>query len=206
MRRFPTHEASSTKSGNLIPGAFAFAYDIHRGQHRKGSSIPYITHAMAVAALVGEFGGSEEQVAAALLHDTVEDGEGYKTLHLLRDAFGGHIAGLVEACSDAFVHPKPPWRERKERFIEQTKTASPEVKLIVAADKLHNASTTLRDVRTAGNAIWDRFNGGRDGSLWVYDEMLRALSLDWDQPTLRHLEDASATLHKAAGDADSPRP
>lgn len=156
---------------------------------------------MAVAALVGEFGGTETQIAAALLHDTVEDGEGFKTLSELQEVFGDRVADLVHMCSDAFVHPKPPWRERKEQYIEQTKTLPPEAKLIIAADKLHNASTTLRDMRTDGNAVWERFNGGREGSLWVYDEMLRSLSQDWQHPILAHLADVVDALHRAAGDA-----
>ncbi|MFA6242408.1 MAG: HD domain-containing protein, partial [Candidatus Hydrogenedentales bacterium] len=110
------------KSRETIVCAFEFAYAVHRDQFRKGSRIPYITHAMAVAALVGEFGGSEAQIAAALLHDTVEDGDGLKTPADLRETFGDEVAELVLACSDAFVKPKPPWRERKEQFIETMRT------------------------------------------------------------------------------------
>ncbi|MFA6244987.1 MAG: HD domain-containing protein, partial [Candidatus Hydrogenedentales bacterium] len=129
-----------------------------------------------------------------------EDGDGLKTLADLRETFGDEVAELVLACSDAFVKPKPPWRERKEQFIETMRTASPEVRLIIAADKLHNAMTTLRDMRTEGNAIWQRFNGGREGSLWVYAEMLRALSLDWQHPILSHLEEVVDTLHRVSSE------
>jgi len=188
-------------ASDTIVSAFNFAYSIHREQFRKGSQIPYITHAMAVAGLVGEFGGSEMQMAAALLHDTVEDGDGLKTLAEVREVFGDHIADLVQACSDAFVKPKPPWRERKERFIEAMRTASPEVRLIIAADKLHNAMTTLRDLRVEGDAVWQRFNGGREGSLWVYAEMVRALSQDWRHPILAHLAEVVDALHRASHDA-----
>ncbi len=190
------------KPGETIASAFEFAYAVHRDQFRKGSRIPYITHAMAVAALVGEFGGSDAQIAAALLHDTVEDGDGLDTLAQLRDTFGDHVADLVFACSDAFVKPKPPWRERKQRFVEAMRTASPEVRLIVAADKLHNAMITLRDLRVEGDTVWQRFNGGREGSLWVYAEMVRALSQDWQHPILAYLAETVDALPRAAHDAD----
>lgn len=149
--------------------------------------MPYITHPMAVAALVGEHGGDEDEVIAALLHDAVEDGDGRNTLSEIHTLFGETVARYVELCSDAYGSPKPPWRERKEQFIHRIRTAQDAVKRIVAADKLHNVGTILRDLESAGPVVWDRFRGGRDGSIWYYREIVAALGENWTHPMLAEL-------------------
>lgn len=178
--------------------AFTMAFDLHRAQTRKGSATPYVTHLMAVAGLVGEFGGTENQVIAALLHDAVEDQGGPPTLAKIRDRFGDEVAHYVDACSDTDISPKPPWLERKQAFLNATASASPEIKLIVAADKLHNVRAILSDLTSIGDAVWRRFNGGRDGSLWYHAEIVRALAQDWSHPLLTELAGAVDALHRAA--------
>lgn len=179
---------------NRFIQAFSLAEELHRRQHRRGSEVPYITHLMAVASLVGEHGGSEDQVMAALLHDAVEDQGGEETLERIRDYFGEKVAGLVEACSDARAEPKPAWLPRKQLFLDALRTASPEVKLIVAADKLHNVRTLIRDYRKVGESLWDRFTGKREGTLWYYREACRALQHDWDHPILQEYGEALGAL------------
>lgn len=186
-----------------IDEAFAFAHRVHKDQTRKGSGAPFITHVMTVAALVGEYGGDEDQFVAALLHDTVEDGEGRKTLEEVRAAFGDRVAVLVEACTDAFTHPKPPWLERKQAFVEAAKGASPEVRLILAADKLHNVRVILKDLRAEGPVVWQRFQGKRDGSLWYYAEMVCVLGAGWDHPIVRELAETVDALHREAYRAEN---
>jgi len=176
-----------------IDDAFAFAHRVHRDQRRKGSGAPFITHVMAVAALAGEHGGDEDQLIAALLHDAVEDGEGHKTLDEIREAFGDRVAGLVEGCTDAFGQPKPPWLERKKGYIQKVAGAPTDLRLIVAADKLHNVSVIARDLASEGAAVWDRFQGKRDGSLWYYTEILAVLSEGWNHPIL---DDLRAAVHR----------
>ncbi|MCC6155997.1 MAG: bifunctional (p)ppGpp synthetase/guanosine-3',5'-bis(diphosphate) 3'-pyrophosphohydrolase [Candidatus Hydrogenedentes bacterium] len=178
-----------------ISDAFAFAHEIHAEHTRKGSGVPYITHVMAVAAIVGEHGGDEDTFIAALLHDAVEDGDGYATLDSIRGQFGTRVADLVEACSDAFVKPKPEWRERKEKFVATMRNADPEVKLIVAADKLHNICATIGDYERIGEELWARFNGGREGTLWYYVAIAEALADGWDHPLADDLTTAVETLH-----------
>lgn len=117
--------------------ALKFASQPHRHQMRKGTAIPYITHLMMVAAIVGESGGDEELMIAALLHDSMED-QGV-TQAQIASRFGERVANIVEACSDSTVQHKPPWRDRKERFIAHLREAEPSVRLISVADKLHNA-------------------------------------------------------------------
>ncbi len=181
-----------------IVDAFAFAHEVHAAHTRKGSGVPYITHVMAVAAIVGEHGGGEDTFIAALLHDAVEDGDGYATLERVRSQFGVRVAEMVEACSDAFVTPKPDWRERKEKFIESMRGASPEVRLIVAADKLHNVCATIGDYNALGEDVWMRFTGGRDGTLWYYAAIAQALAEGWEHPLVDDLAGAVEELHRVA--------
>ena len=183
---------------SLIVDAVAFAHEIHADQSRKGSGVPYITHVMAVAAIVGEHGGDEDTFIAALLHDTVEDGDGYATLGRVRERFGQRVAGIVEACTDAYEKPKPKWRERKEKFIASMHGAPPEVKLVVAADKLHNICATIGDYNALGDEVWLRFTGRRDGTLWYYAAVAHALATGWDHPLANDLTSAVEELHRVA--------
>ncbi len=178
--------------------AFAFAHELHREQRRKGSRVPYITHLMSVAALVGEYGGDEDQMVAALLHDAVEDQGGRSTLDAIRERFGERVADYVIRCSDAETEPKPPWRARKKAFAESVRKAPPPIKLLVAADKLHNARATIVDLDNEGASVWQRFRGGRVNTLWYYDLMLEALAENWAHPILRELRRCVHSLHQAA--------
>lgn len=179
-----------------VKDAFALMYDLHGKQVRKGSEIAYITHPMMVAALVGQYEGTEDQFIAALLHDAVEDQGGRPTLERIRALFGDQVADFVLGCSDSEEEPKPPWRERKERYIANARGASPAQKLIIACDKLHNAQCIIADLRSAGPALWGRFTAGRDGSLWYYDQMYLALAHGWNHPLLAELAAAVARIHE----------
>jgi GTP pyrophosphokinase len=186
------------KPETRLEEALHLAARLHRGQTRKGSELPYLYHLLAVCALVAEHGGDENQVVAALLHDAIEDAGGSVAREEIRRHFGDDVATLVDGCTDAETVPKPPWRERKERFLARLAKAPPRVRLVVAADKLHNASTTLRDLRREGEAVWARFRGGRDGSLWYYGEVVRALGSGWSHPVLGELAAAVDTLRGEA--------
>jgi (p)ppGpp synthase/HD superfamily hydrolase len=157
--------------------AFEFAADKHKKQTRKASSIPYITHLMGVASLVLEAGGDEDLAIAALLHDVVEDCGGAPMLKEVRRRFGSRVAKVVDGCTDADTFPKPPWRERKEKYIARLRYEDADTRLVSAADKLSNVRSILSDYREIGESIWSRFNGGREGTLWYYrtlrDEFLR---------------------------------
>jgi len=171
----------SEKGSLLSPrfeGALRYAAQLHAGHLRKGPNIPYIAHLLAVAALVLEDGGDEEQAIAALLHDAVEDRGGLETLDEIRARFGDEVAEIVLACSDAFEQPKPPWRARKEHHLERLRDASPAVRRVTLADKVHNARSMLRDLRREGESVWARFKGGRDGTLWYLREVLTVLGED----------------------------
>lgn len=166
--------------------ALAFTAHAFRGKFRKSTRVPYLTHLLSVAALVGEGGGDEDLVIAALLHDYIEDVPG-ATAADVESRFGTRVRELVVACSDCEGHPKPPWRERKESYIAHLPHASHDVKLISVADKLHNSRCLVGDVTRHGVVIYERFNAGRDGTLWYYSAVVDALAHEWDHWLLDQL-------------------
>jgi (p)ppGpp synthase/HD superfamily hydrolase len=156
--------------------ALAFAARLHAEQSRKGSDTPYVSHLLAVTAIVLDHGGSENEAIAALLHDAVEDQGGQKTLDEIRRSFGDQVATIVAACSDTDESLKPPWQARKTAFVKRLGTESYSVRLVVAADKLHNVRDVLRNYRIDGDDIWLHFKGGRDGTIWYYRAVMGALN------------------------------
>jgi len=153
---------------NRFDDALSYASNLHRDQKRKGTDIPYISHLMAVCALVLEHGGTEDQAIAALLHDAAEDQGGKAVLDDIRIRFGEAVAEIVSDCTDAWEEPKPPWRERKEAYLAQLPTKDSTSLLVSLADKTHNARAILNDYRKIGDDLWPRFNGGKEGTLWYY--------------------------------------
>ena len=172
-RQTPPIKAKPVKLGARFRRAFLFAAQKHAQQVRKASTIPYIAHLMGVASLVLEFGGDEDLAIAALLHDVVEDCGGARMLAEVRRRFGNRVAKIVDGCTDSYGTPKGPWRERKESYLRHLRTADAETRLVSAADKLNNVRSILSDYREVGDAIWTRFNGGRDGTLWYYRALLQ---------------------------------
>ena len=183
--------------GPRLQRAFRYAAEKHDGQTRKQSAVPYLSHLMAVASLVLEAGGDEEMAMAALLHDVVEDCGGMPRLREVRKQFGRRVAKVVEGCTDSFGEPKPEWVERKKDYLREVKHADVETRLVSASDKLHNVRTILSDYRQHGEAIWTRFSGKKDGTLWYY----RALSDEYRRRSpnriTRELEIAVTQLESA---------
>lgn len=168
--------------------ALLWATELHQQQIRKGSGIPYIAHLLGVTSEALEYGATEDEAIAALLHDAIEDCGGRPIALEIRRRFGDNVADIVEGCTDSETQPKPPWRERKEAYIAHLRTASPSVRLVSAADKLYNARSILKDYRCVGEAIWQRFTGGRSGSLWYYRAVVDTLNAVDDRPIVAELE------------------
>lgn len=166
------------KLGPRFRKAFLFAAEKHAAQARKASTIPYIAHLMGVASLVLEFGGDEDMAIAALLHDVVEDCGGEPMLKEVRRRFGKRVAEIVDGCTDSHMSPKPPWRQRKEAYIAHLKAADADTRLVSAADKLNNIRSILSDFRQLRDGIWERFSGGREGTLWYYRALLNEFLRD----------------------------
>jgi len=167
----PSRRRGSSVLSSRVAKAFGFALKAHGAQTRKGTTIPYISHVMAVASIVLDYGGSEDQVVAALLHDTVEDC-GVTYLQLERQ-FGARVARIVKDCTDAETFPKPPWRTRKQHYIDHLRSGHNSSSLLVsAADKLHNARAIVNDVKHYGKSVWKRFHASPGEILWYYQSLI----------------------------------
>lgn len=157
---------------------YAYALDAHQGQTRKGTQIPYIAHPLAVASLVLEFGGDEDLAIAGLLHDVIEDCDPVYA-EQMQTNFGARVTSIVRQLTDGVpdeTGEKPDWRTRKEAHIAHLRTASPDVLIVAACDKIHNARCLLADIQRDGLAAFEKFKGGVDGTIWYLTEVARATS------------------------------
>jgi (p)ppGpp synthase/HD superfamily hydrolase len=177
--------------------ALAYAAQLHADQRRKLSGTPYLAHLLAVAALVIEHGGDEDTAIAALLHDAVEDQGGAATRDAIARRFGERVARIVDGCTDSDQQPKPPWRARKEAYLARLAEADAAVRLVAAADKLHNVRSLLTAWRLEGDTVWQHFRGGRDGTLWYYRAVLTVLEPE-NQPLVGELARAVQELEGLA--------
>jgi GTP pyrophosphokinase len=173
MKQSKTPDASAQR----FLDALAYATQMHAGQKRNATEIPYISHPLAVASLVMDYGGGENEAIAALLHDVAEDCGGQAALDEIRRKFGSEVAEIVAGCTDSLDTPKGAWRPRKEKYVEHLRGAPGPVRLVAAADKLHNARSILKDYRSEGEAVWKRFSASNgDEVLWYYGALTQALA------------------------------
>ncbi|MBV5322275.1 MAG: HD domain-containing protein [Ilumatobacteraceae bacterium] len=152
--------------------ALTLAATAHQGQKRKGTSIPYISHPVAVAALVASYGGDEDQQIAALLHDVLEDAGESWTPRIAE--FGPRVLAIVRACTDGTPDAtggKAPWRERKEAYLAHLASTPDDALLVSACDKLHNIQSIAHDLGNIGIAVFGRFNASQDQVLWYYTQL-----------------------------------
>ena len=154
--------------------ALRVAAELHATQARKGTSFPYVAHLLGTCAIALEFGANEDQAIAALLHDAIEDVEPTALARGAVARFGPEVLRIVEACTDSEPDQRPPWHERKERYLARLPDADGAVLLVSASDKLYNARAIVIDLRRVGSAVWNRFEGGRDDRLWYYRSLVEA--------------------------------
>jgi (p)ppGpp synthase/HD superfamily hydrolase len=194
--------------------ALTYAATLHRDQMRKGTKVPYLSHLLAVSALVLEDGGCEDEAIGALLHDAVED-QGVELLAYIDQVFGTKVADIVKACSDAAPaagEPKRPWLERKTAYVASLATKDMSALRVTAADKLHNATQTLVDIRHSHNGrTWPKFNACVHESLWFYGAISQVVRERlFGSRTAVELERVVTDLHdvsevpRAADAADEP--
>ena len=129
---------------------------------------------MGVASIALEYGADEDEAIAALLHDAIEDQGGQTVRAEIRVRFGERVTEIVDGCTETDTTPKPPWAERKKAYIARISSTLPSVRLVSAADKLHNIRSILKDYRTQGDVVWDLFKGGKQGTLWYYRSLVAA--------------------------------
>ena len=156
--------------------ALTWASELHRQQTRNGKDdVPYITHLLGVASLVGANGGDEDQVIAALLHDAIEDcvGDVPDIVDQIEDRFGARVLHIVDGCTDAYEDPKPPSMERKKHYLDHLRELPDDspIYLVSLGDKVHNARAIVADLHKVGEQLWERFNVTRDESIWYYSSL-----------------------------------
>lgn len=181
--RSPPHSSRKQKnrdnpsmiSSERFSSALGYAARVHAAQLRKGSAVPYISHPLAVSALVLEYGGDEDQAIAALLHDVIEDG-GVEHASPINQYFGERVLRMVLDCTDALGAQKPEWLPRKQRYLEHLAGVAPDSLLVNACDKLHNARCILRDLQLCGSEAFERFSAGREQVLWYYRSLSELFS------------------------------
>ena len=154
--------------------AVRYAREVHEGQTRKGTHIPYIAHLLGVSSIVLDDGGTEDEAIAALLHDAAEDHGGRARLEDIRSRFGDAVAKIVEDCTDSWETPKKPWAERKMEYVEHARKLPPSSLRVSVADKVHNTYAILRDLRNEGESVWQRFNAKPDDVMAYYQSLVRA--------------------------------
>ncbi len=141
---------------------------------------------------------SKDEAIAALLHDAVEDQGGAAVREEIRSRFGDAVAQIVDGCTDTDVWPKPPWRQRKEAYIQHVRQASPPVRLVSASDKLDNARAILSDYRQCGETLWNRFAGGKEGTLWYYRALINAFNESGTNPLVQELDRIVSEIERMA--------
>ena len=155
--------------------AVKLASKLHSRQRKKKSivpNIPYMGHLMEVAGIVQANGGDETTVAAALLHDAIED-QGAEAREQIRDTLGQEVLDIVEACTESETFPKPPWSERKAAYLNLVATASLPVLLVIVADKLQNSRALLRRLKLEGAEGWG--HPSREEKVGYLDSLVEAL-------------------------------
>lgn len=158
------------KSNERLNDAIEFATKRHRGQYRKGTTIPYIVHPLEVMQILLEMGADTKLAIAGVLHDTVEDTN--TTLEEIKERFGADVAKLVNSNSE---DKSKSWEERKQHTIDSLAKASHRVKMLVMADKLANLRSIARDYEAIGDRLWSRFNAPKKKQAWYYDKIDDAL-------------------------------
>lgn len=163
---------------NMISRAILFATKAHEGSVRKGTTLPYIIHPLETMAIVATITSDQELLAAALLHDVVEDTD----IHIddIRREFGNRVADLVDAETSRDIRGVShidSWQQRKQAAIDRLTTASRDAQIVALGDKLSNMRAIARDFRRIGNQVWQRFNM-KDAALhaWYYQELVRCLA------------------------------
>lgn len=163
----------------LVDKAIKFAVDAHANTERRGKGFPYVIHVLEAMEIVATITNDPELLAAAALHDTVEDTD--VTVDVIRREFGDRIAALVQAESDemvAGVSEEDSWRGRKQVAINRLASASHDAKIVAMGDKLSNMRAIARDYHRDGDKLWSLFHapGGKADHAWHYRGLAESLS------------------------------
>ena len=163
---------------HIVDHAIRFAIEAHEGVARKGTDLPYIVHPLEALAVVATITSDQELLAAAVLHDVVEDAG--ISIDDIRREFGPHIADIVEGETDQEVQGLShvdSWRQRKQAAVDRLAKASRDVQIVALGDKLSNMRSMARNLRQQGDRLWQRFNEKDPRQhAWYYHQLTKSLS------------------------------
>jgi (p)ppGpp synthase/HD superfamily hydrolase len=187
-----------------IERALQVALSAHEGQLRKSARpVPYVVHPLHVSLVLARWGQDEDVIVAGLLHDVVEDCEGW-TLARVESEFGHNVARIVGELTE---DKSKSWDERKRAAVEHVPHLSPQAATIKAADKLHNLQSLAAELRAEpAESVWARFRGGREKTLRISGELVEALSTRVEPKVARALRAAWKTVGEADGAPRSEEP
>jgi len=158
--------------------AVEFTFKLHGRDARKASPVPYLAHLLSVCAMVQMDGGDEDEAIAALLHDALEDKPQETNRQEIRERFGERVVIIIDASIDVPLDyqggAKPPWRQRKEAYLEHIHEVEPKLLRVTIADKVDNARSILADYQRLGDRLWKRFKAGKTEQVWYYTSCVQA--------------------------------
>lgn len=167
------------KETNVIEKAAKIALKAHDGQVRKHDGSPYIVHPFMVALKVARHGFDETVIAAALVHDVLEDSD--ISEKELRGTLGDKIVDIVKTVT----YPENlEWKEKRLVYIRNVSEGSVGAKVVSVADKIHNLENLLEMYEQEGASLWEKFNRGRTDKLWSEETLLQSLKKVWAHPLL----------------------
>lgn len=197
-----------------INHALAFAAKHHDRQVRKGTRLPYLTHPANVAIILTRYGQDDDTVVSGILHDVIEDcvRERYTREMLeqrIGEKFGPSVLDTVLAVTHRVTDDdgvELSLEERRADYLSRLAHASERARWVCAADKIHNASSILADLKRTidPDSVWGRFSAGRDGTIRWYREVLERLrSLGFDAPIQQELERTVVALERFGSRAEA---
>lgn len=164
---------------SFVDRAIRFAVTAHADTERRGKGFPYVIHVLEAMEIVATITSDPELLAAAALHDTIEDTD--VTIDTIRSEFGERVAAIVDSESDVLpegIDEAASWRCRKQAAIDRLASAPMDSKIVAMGDKLSNMRAIYRDYMTVGDSLWDIFHapGGKPDHEWHYRGLINALS------------------------------
>ncbi len=167
----------------LIEKAVRIATRAHNGQMRKETDLPYVMHPFMVAFKLSKYGFSDEVVAAALVHDVIED-TSFAKEDLIQE-LGDKVWNIVEAVTNDDTLP---WEEKKLKYINSVRNAGDEAKAVATVDKIHNLESLLIAFEKYGDEVWSHFNRGMEKKIWFEESMLKMLKDSWKHPMIEEYD------------------
>ena len=176
---------------DLVERATFVAVVAHKDQVRKSDGSPYIVHPLMVARIVASYNFPNEVVAAALVHDVLEDSN--ITENELCNLLNEEVVAIVTAVSE---DKSLPWKDRKQQYIDAVSMSNEYTKAVSVADKIHNAQSLIAAHRAFGPSVWEKFNQGRDMKVWFERTLCDQLQKNWEHPLLEEYATLVIELEK----------